>query len=374
VNLACSAFTKQYVYDPHLKPMFEDMLATLRHHSQCLSDPIFAIVDPDERQVGDRDGRLDPGTPTPWRRYHPARHMDVEGPSDNELQREMEYLGIPDVHEDQFASPGSVSMEFKGFDPIEEYCENEARRGGRLGSALGIDLLACDAETEKVSGTTTAINPIFGVEHDSGICYNGWIPDEGHLRRRRPERDLTDPEKSFLAYNSSQATIVPVRSAADVPLPPDDESMPGSPSVERVDEEIQPDQGGTALSSPNLTRSSIMDVASIAPSAFSVSSASDRGDYDMPSSAFPSEFSTRMHSPAFSSSSYDVLSPPAGVASMSNSLHDMDASVSLETYPPFDEYNVHYARHNISRAVSHASSRASDSGWTDGELASDDDW
>lgn len=366
---------RQYVYEPHLKPMFEDMLATLRHHSQCLSEPIFAIVDPDEGQSVDANGRPVLSPSTPWRRYHPSRPMGNGVPPDNELEREMDFLGIPNIHEDQFASPGSVTNDFKGLDPMEECCENDARRGGKLGSALGIDLLAGnDDEVEKVSGTTTAIDPIFGLEHDSGIFYNGWIVDEGHLRRRRPERGVIDAEQSFLPNNSSQTTIIPVPSAADVPLPPDDDSMPGTPSLEHIDRQIQPSDEGTTPLSPSLTGSSIMDVASFAPSAFSVSSASDQGNYDMPSSAFPSEFSTRMHSPAFSSSSYDVLSPPAEVASMSDSLHAMDASISLETYPPFDEYNVHYTRHNTSRPVSHTSSQGSDSGWTDGELASEDDW
>lgn len=365
---------QQYVYDPHFKPIFEDMLATLRHHSQCLSDPILAIVDPMEGDV-ERSGRPTHSPSTPWRRHHPSRQMDTHGPSDSELQREMDFLGITDVHEDQFASPGSVSAEFKGLNPTEEYSENEARRGGKLGSALGIDLLGEeDTKAHAVSGTTTAIEPIFGHVHDSGISHTGWMADEGHLRRRRPERDIINLEKSFFTGNSSQSTIVPVLSAADVPLPPDDESRASSPGAEHVEQQLGPEGGQTTLSSPMLTESSIIDITSYAPSAFSVSSASDHGDYDMPPSAFPSQFSTRMHSPAFSNSSYDVLSPPAGVASMSDSLHAMDASISLETYPPFDEYNIHYARHHTSRAVSHASSRASDSGWTDGDLASEDDW
>jgi hypothetical protein len=365
---------QQYVYDPHLKPMFEDMLATLRHHSQCLSDPISAIVNPDEDEA-DRSQMPVPSPSTPWSRYHPSRQMGIPASSDNELQREMDFLGIPDVHEDQFASPGSVSAEFKGLNPSEDYSENEARRGGKLGSALGIDLLGEeDTKVHAVSGTTTAIEPIFGHMHDSGISHTGWMSDEGHFRRRRPERDITNLEKSFLTGNSSQSTIVPALSVADVPLLADSESRASTPGTEHIEQQLGPEGGQTTLSSPTLTESSIIDVTSYAPSAFSVSSASDNGDYDMPSSAFPSHFSTRMHSPAFSNSSYEVLSPPARVASMSDSLHDMDASISLETYPPFDEYNVHYARHHTSRAVSHASSHASDSGWTDGDLASEDDW
>lgn len=355
------------------------MLATFIYHSQSLSDPIGVAVDPVQREQLEDWERPFPSPPTPWHRYHPSRKIDTNENSDNELEREMDFLGIPDVHQDQFTSPGSVSAEIRGFNPVDDYCENEARRGGKLGSALGIDLSGdADVKDQEVSGITTAIDPIFGNEHGSGISQSqgGRIPDEASLRRRRPERDVMgDLEKAILTANSSRSTIVPVSTTSDKNYHSSsiEQRIPDISMVERGD--AKPEHGDDETpSSPDLTESSLVDITSYAPSAFSVSSPSNQGREQAHLSALPSSSSTRAHSPAFSISSYDVLSLPAEVASMPTSPHAMNASISLETYPPFDVHNIHHARH-ASRPVSHTtSSRASESGWTDGDLESDDEW
>lgn len=310
---------------------------------------------------------------TPWHRYHPSRKIDTNADSDHELEREMDFLGIPDVHQDQFTSPGSVSPGLKGLNPWGESLENEARRGGNLASALGIDLSGeADGMPSDSSAIATGVQTSLGIGNGTVSHQSGELEAPGSLRRRHTGHDnVADSSRWTSMDNSSQYTIVPM-------------AITHSKLPNRVETHVEPPQqpgepgceeSQTTLSSPDLTESSLIDITSYAPSAFSVSSTSDHG-YDAVSISTPvSSAPTRAHSPAFSSSSYDVLSSPPGVASMANSPHSMNASISLDTYPALDEYDSHQARHHARHPASrNPSYTASDSGWTDGDVASDASW
>lgn len=313
--------------------------------------------------------------PTPWHRYHPSRKIDTYADSDHELEREMDSLGIPEVHHDQFASPGSVSPGLKGLNPWGESSENEARRDGKLSSALGIDL---SGETDGTRSVSSAVATVVQTSHGAGFGTERHQTRtgeaSGYLRRRHPERDHVDDSDSGRwepMNSSSQYTIIPVATTPVAPAAPAKATECHSePSPEPEEQKTGP--VSPMLSSPDLTESSLIDITSNAPSAFSVSSASDHGACASPASAPLSSFSTRAHSPAFSSSSYDVLSSPPEIASMANSPHSMSASISLESYPAFDEYDSRHPRHGARHLGSRNHSYTpSDSEWTDGDLGSD---
>jgi hypothetical protein len=263
-----------------------------------------------------------------------------------------------------------VSPSLKGLNPFEESSENEARRGGNLGSALGIDLSGeADDMASKSSAVSTGVQTTFCTVHGSGGLQTGQFESPGFLRRRHTERDhVADSGRWTSMDNSSQYTIVPVAIVHDEIATPIGNHGESSPQPEVY----QPEANTTTLSSPDLTESSLIDITEDIPSTFSESSASIHG-YTASSSSLPnSSLPTRAHSPAFSSSSYDVLSSPGGIASMPSSPHSMNASISLDVYPAFDEYNTHnrryLARHPASRNSSYP---PSDSGWTDGDVSSE---
>lgn len=352
------------------------MLATWLHHTQCLTDPVGVTVNPAEQEQMQRFQNRVTSPPTPWHPYHPSRKIDTNADSDHELEREMDFLGIPEVHQDQFASPGSVSPGLKGLNPWGESSENEARRGGKLSSALGIDLSGeIDGTRSVSSAVATGVQTFHGTDLGTGRHQSRAEEAFGSLRRRHPEGDHVDDSGRWESLNnSSQYTIIPVARTQVAPVTPAAPAKATGSHVELSQEPEEQEYGpvSTALSSPDLTESVLVDITSYAPSAFSVSSASDHGSCAIPASAPLSSFSTRAHSPAFSSSSYDVLSSPPAITSMANSPHSMSASISLESYPAFDEYDSrhprYHARHLGSRNRSYT---PSDSGWTDGGLGSD---
>ncbi|GHJ87219.1 hypothetical protein NliqN6_3621 [Naganishia liquefaciens] len=361
---------KKYVYDPHIKPIFEDMLDIWLHHTQCLTNPVAVTFNPAEEDQIQRFQQQVTSPPTPWHRYHPSRKIDTNADSDYELEREMDLLGIPEIHQEQLASPSPLSPGLTGLNPWGKSSENEARRGGKLSSALGIDLSgAFESAQSSSSAVATGVQTSFSMGSEAQRPESGSEKASGFLRQRHigPDHDgysgNWDPpnNSSRSMILPAMAHVVPVRAVG---------SHLGSPRHLERTQEREP--MSTALSSPDLTESSLIDVTSFTPSARSVSSVDDREIGAALATAPLSSYSFRAHSPAFSSSSYEVLSSPPEIASMANSPHSTSASISLTTYPAIDEYDSRHARYHARDGTDRNPSHTpSDSEWTDGDLGSD---
>ncbi|KAJ9095361.1 hypothetical protein QFC19_007605 [Naganishia cerealis] len=370
--------------------MLEEMWATLLHHSQCLNDPVEATFDPDENEQSDRFScRQRSNEHPPWLCFTPPRQIHASGNVDERFEREIDLLQIPDEHDTQVVCPIPVIGRFKGgIHPEDELHENEARKDGNMGSAAGgVELISnVNHMGSQDSATTTGVDLLFLNDGSSGTFHQARLPDDSLLRRRRPERRIVNGAETLSLFPaSSQCTIALVQT-------PDGNSVDTSAngrlsqdigtSAEQGPPENEENESYSGASSPELTESSLVDITSYAASAFSVSSSSDSEHVDL-SHALHRRFlqpstrtsmgSARASSPAFSSSSYEILSSPGDIASMPTSPHSTNASISLDTYPPFDEYNRSTYRYmNIRPPSQNSHYTFSESSWTDGDLTSDD--
>ncbi|KAJ9100615.1 hypothetical protein QFC21_003659 [Naganishia friedmannii] len=386
---------RRYVYDP-IKPLLQNMMTTVREHSPCLNDPMDDTDESDEEERLQPFSGRQPLTQQPtWICVNPtislASRLQSDAKQEERLEREMSLMHISDDQLDQLIFDAAVIDHSNGIHPEEEMQENEARRD--LGSTLGNDSIAnVDTVMYQDSAITTSVDLSFLNEGSSGTFHQTRLPEDTFLRRRRPEHYVTNNvETSSLLSNDSQCTIVYVPSAIRELTPA--RNYAGSdqglyPINAQGPQASDEDAWQSSTSSPELTDSSLVDVSSYDVSSFSESPVPGQERHIALPEALRQRFvhssigldSARGSSPAFSASSWDVLSPPEDIVSMSTSPHSMDTSIVLEPYPPFDEYNRYTIRYmnmdNDQRPLSQMSnpapSHSSDSSWTDGDTTSED--
>ncbi|KAJ9122316.1 hypothetical protein QFC22_001737 [Naganishia vaughanmartiniae] len=389
-----------YVYDP-LKPLLEDMMTTVREHSPCLNDPMDDTDDSDQDEQFERFNRRQQLTQQPtWNYANPsmslASRLHGNEKEEEKLERDMSLMQISDEQFHQLVSPAVIGH-FEGFQPNEETQEeNEIRRNS--GSTLNhIDAMSQMAYQD--SATTTSVDLSFFADGSGGNYIQPRLPEDNFLRRRRPEHNIVNnAEASSLLSNDSQCTIVYIPSSIRELTSSRSNAGPDEGIIPALEEGLRyEDESHSGASSPDWTDASLVDASSYAVSSFSGSPVSNRGHMPQPDvlrqrlmDASAGQNFTRGSSPALSASSWEMLRSPEEVVPMSTSLHSMDTSIVLETYPPFDEYNRYTIRnitignmnlnnhlHNVRRRPSSqmsnpAPSEVSESSWTDGDTSSRD--
>lgn len=368
-------------------------MTTVREHSACLNDPLADTDDSDEEQQLQRFNRRSQMVQQPmWICVDPttnlASMLHCHGEREEMLEREMSLMHISDDQLDQLVLPGAVTSHTKSTYPQEGVYENEASEDS--GSTLGNQSIDnVDTLISEDSAITTSVDVSFHNDGNSGAFHQSRLPEDSFLRRRRPEHNIA--ETSSLLSNDSQCTIIYVPSAIRELTPARnsfgfDQSITAAPDQDSQEGNQEVCQSGS--SSPELTDSSLVDVSSNAVSSFSGSPAGARGQHIALPEALRQRLldsasnrdTVRGSSPASSASSWEILSSPEDIVSMSTSPHSMDTSIVLEPYPPFDEYNrytIRYMNMNaIGQPVGQMSdpppSEFSDSGWTEGDTPSED--
>ncbi|KAJ9127151.1 hypothetical protein QFC24_001388 [Naganishia onofrii] len=386
---------KKYVYDP-IKPLLEDMMTAVRENSPCLNDPMDDTDDSDvEEQLQRCNSRKQLTQQPTWIHVNASTSLASRLPGnakeEESLEQEMALLRISDNQLSAPAVTGPAEVVHSCLHAEEEIYESKARR--ESGSTLKSDSVgSMENVMSQDSAMATGVDLSFLHDGNSGTLHQTRLSEDSFLRRRRTEHYIdNNAETSSLLSNDSQSTIVYVPSGIRELTPARNHARSDQEiamTMEQGPRDGDEDSWQSGNSSPELTDSSLVDVSSYNVSVFSGSPVSVREQHTALPEALRQRllhFSTgrdapRGSSPAFSASSWEMLTSPEDVVSMSTSPHSMDTSIVLEPYPPFDEYNRYTIRymnmHNehlpFSQMANPAPSEISDSGWTDGDTTSED--